>query len=65
MSYETFKTKVLALAKATRTKVNFHHDTEKGKFYANCSDVTTIIGNPISLRVTVRYGSGHQMMATI
>lgn len=65
MSYETFQAKVRALAKAAGIKVDFHHDTEKGKYYGNCADGTTIIGNPISLKVTVRYGSGHQMMATI
>lgn len=67
MSYAVFRRKVNALiARAGGgISVRFHHDTEKGKFFANCSDGTTIIGNPACLKVTVRYGSGHQMMAVI
>ena len=67
MSYEVFERKVNALIKKAGGKITvlFHNDTDKGKFFANCSDGTTIIGNPKSLKVTVRFGSGHQAMATI
>lgn len=67
MSYEVFKRKVNALiAKAGgNIRVRFSNDNDKGRFFANCSDGTTIIGNPDSLKVTVRFGSGHQSMAAI
>lgn len=67
MSYEVFRRKVNALINRVggNISVRFHNDAEKGRFFANCSDGTTIIGNPSSLKVTVRYGSGHQAMAAI
>ena len=66
MSYEVFQRKVNALvAKVGGIDVDFKNDTEHGRFFANCSDGTTIIARPSSLKVTVRYGSGHQMMAAI
>jgi hypothetical protein len=46
-------------------RVMFHCDSENGLFFAECSDGTTIIGNHMSLKVTVRFGVGHQAMATI
>lgn len=67
MSYDVFRRKVNALISRAGggISVRFHNDAEKGKFFANCSDGTTIIGNSSSLKVTVRYGSGHQAMASI
>lgn len=67
MSYEVFKRKVNALiARAGgRITVRFSTDAEAGKHYADCSDGTTIAGNLSCLKVTVRYGSGHQAMAAI
>jgi len=67
MSYEVFQHKVNALIARVGggIKVRFNNDTDKGRFFANCSDGTTIIGRPSTLKVTVRYGSGHQAMATI
>lgn len=67
MSYEVFRRKVNALIEKAGGKitVQFHNDTDKGKFFANCSDGTVIIGNQNNLKVTVRYGSGHQAMAAI
>ncbi len=67
MSYEVFQRRVNALINRAGggIMVRFNNDTDKGKFFANCSDGTTIIGRPSSLKVTVRYGSGHQAMATI
>lgn len=67
MSYESFKAKINALIKRSGQKVSvrFSTDEEKGKHYANCSDGTTIIGCPCSLKVTVKWGSGHTSMATI
>ncbi len=67
MSFDSFKQKVTALIVRAGGDigVRFSNDTEKGRFSANCSDGTTIIGSPSSLKVTVRFGSGHQAMATI
>ena len=67
MSYQAFQVKVNALiARAGGgISVRFFNDTDKGRFFANFSDGTVIVGNPSSLKVTVKYGSGHQAMATI
>lgn len=67
MSYEVFQHKVNALiAKADESiLVWFSTDCDKGEHQANCSDGTTIIGNESCLRVTVRWGSGHQALAAI
>ena len=67
MGYEVFQRKVNALIKRAGggISVRFHNDAERGKFFANCSDGTTIIGNPSSLKVTVRFGPGHQATATV
>lgn len=67
MSYEVFRRRVNALVSRAGgdIRVRFSNDTDKGRFFANCSDGTTIIGCPSSLKVTVRYGSGHQSMAAI
>lgn len=67
MSYEVFKRKVNALiAKAGGgIKVRFSSDAEKGQHFARCSDGTTIIGNKACLKVTVRWGSGHNGIVAI
>ena len=67
MAFDVFQNKVKALIERAGggISVKFYNDKEIGKFFARCSDGTTIIGNPTSLKVTVRYGSGHQHMATI
>ena len=67
MSYEVFKRKVNALINRADAgiKVRFHHDAEHGRFFAKFSDGTTIIGNSSAMKVTVRFGSGHQAMAAI
>ncbi len=67
MEYKVFCDRVKSLiAKAGGgISVRFNNDTANGKFFANCSDGTTIIGNASSVKVTVRYGSGHQAMSTI
>ena len=65
MSYESFKARVTALIKRTGLTVRFSYDEETGKHCAICSDGTTITGCPSSLKVTVKWGSGHTAMATI
>lgn len=67
MAFDVFQSKINALIERAGggISVRYHNDTEKGKYFATCSDGTTIIGNPTSLKITVRYGSGHQHMAQI
>lgn len=67
MSYEVFQRKVNALINRAGggVGVHFRNDADEGKFIANFSDGTNIIGRPSSLKVTVRFGSGHQAMAII
>lgn len=67
MAYEVFQKRIKALIKRAGggISVRFSNDADKGKYIANCSDGTTIVGNASSLKVTVLYGSGHQAMATI
>ena len=66
MSYERFKAHINGLISKAGggITVRFKH-TEDGKHYANCSDGTVITGNSSSLKLTVRYGSGHQAMAEV
>lgn len=67
MSYEIFQLKVNALIDRAGggIRVHYNNDMDKGVYFAKCSDGTTISGNALSLKVTVRYGSGHQAMAAI
>lgn len=67
MSYESFKAKVQILLSriGQSSSVQFSNDEEKGKYSAKCSDNVTIIGNSSSLKVTVKWGSGHTAMANI
>ncbi len=45
--------------------VRFSHDIERGRFSARFSDGTIITGHPSGRKITVRYGSGHQMMIAV
>ena len=67
MSYEVFQDKVNALIVRAGggIDVRFNHDTDKGRFFAHCSDGTTIIGCPSALRVAVVWGSGHSTLTAI
>ena len=68
MSYEDFQKRVNVLVdriKGFKPTVNFRHDVEHGKHYANFSDGTTIIGNTVAKNVMVQWGSGHRATATI
>lgn len=66
MSYESFKAKVQTLLnRIGQSSVEFFNDDEKGQYFAKCSEEVMIIGHSGSLKVTVRWGSGHTAMATI
>ena len=45
--------------------VNYRADRENGRHFANCSDGTRIIGSTSSLKVSVRWGSGHAAVAEL
>ena len=66
MSYEVFQKRINALLRRVKgggITVSFSH--RDGKHYANFSDGTTIIGNSVSMKVAVKWGSGHVASATI
>ena len=65
MSFDMFKSAVLRIAQSAGVSVDFSTNEDTGKHIAKCSDGTTIIGNPTSMKVTVKWGSGHTAMATI
>lgn len=66
MSYEVFKNKVTTLlSKVGGVTAEFSNDADNGRFFANCSDGTTLTGHAKSLKVTVKWGSGHTAMAAI
>ena len=65
MSYQLFKERVLALLKKSKSGLSVEFNAEDGRFFANFSDGTTIIGNPISKKVMIRWGSGHKAQAEI
>lgn len=57
MSYEDFQKRVRAILNGmtgSAPTVNFNRDN--GRYYANFSDGTTIVGNSISKRVAVKWG---------
>lgn len=64
MSYEVFKQNVNRLIEKAGIKEVFYRESEDGRYFAD-ADGVTIIGRKGSLKVTVRYGSGHQMMAVL
>lgn len=64
MSYEVFNQNVNRLIEKAGIKEVFYRESEDGRYFAD-ADGVTIIGRKGSLKVTVRYGSGHQMMAVL
>ena len=65
MAYEFFQKKVGALVNkanngsANAISVEFKEDRENGKFFANCSDGVRFVGNVLSNKISVLWGSGH------
>lgn len=45
--------------------VSYRADRENGRHIASCSDGTKIIGSTSSLKVSVRWGSGHAAVAEL
>lgn len=65
MSYQVFKDRVNSLIRHSKTGITVRFKYADGKFFANCSDGTTIVGNPVSSRVQIQWGSGHKAIAKI
>ena len=66
MKAVTFKQKVDKLiAEANMPGLKAKFSFKQDKFFAECSDGTVIIASPSSNKVTVRWGSGHQAVASI
>lgn len=65
MSYGLFMNKVNHLLRKCGGGISAQFETSDGRFLAKCSDGTTIEGNGISRKVLIRWGSGHQALATI
>lgn len=66
MTFESFKELVRALiAKAGgKIKVDFSVDPDKGKYIA-CADGVIISASSTALKLSVRWGYGHQAMIPI
>lgn len=67
MTYKLFQKKINTIVKRAdaHIKVRFSEDSEKGRFFADCSDGTRITGCSRISKITVRFGSGHQAMIAI
>ena len=67
MSYDAFKARVNALIERAGEdiSVKFRNDSNNGKYFANCSNGVTIIGNAKNIKIQVRWGSGHVAMSEL
>lgn len=67
MSFEDFTELVKALiAKAgSNIKVDFSTDPDQGKYIAKCDGGVIITGHSTGLKLSVRWGSGHQAMTAV
>lgn len=66
MSFESFKASINALIrrKKLNIKPSFYYDEDKG-LYCAIVDGVKIVGNSLSKKITVKWGSAHQAMAKI
>lgn len=65
MSFEVFQKSINDIIHKAGGGISADFRTEDGKHTARLSDGTTITGNLSSLKVSVKWGSGHQAMATL
>lgn len=67
MSYEVFQSKVNGLIERAGGEIGVRFSqSDNGRFFARCSDGTTIIGSARNLKVTVRWnGKNHQAVVAI
>lgn len=67
MSMKAFEGAVSDILAAAKIKgnVRFVNDTDKGLYIAYCPGNIRISANPVSTKLSVRWGSGHQAMASV
>lgn len=67
MSFLVFRRRVEQMVKRAGggISVSYRADRENGRHIASCSDGTKIIGSTSSLKVSVRWGSGHAAVAEL
>ena len=69
MSFEEFIARVLEKfcsgVENAEDKVRVRNDRENGRYFAYLPDESTVIARPGSLKVTVRFGSDHQIMTEL
>ena len=65
MAYEIFQSRVNAIVAKVGGGISVQFSNEDGRYIARCSDGVRIIGNSISSKVRVEWGSGHAANALI
>lgn len=65
MTFEVFQSKVNTLIARAGGNIRVRFSIEDGRFFARCSDGTTIITNAECPKVKVKWGSGHVAYAAI
>jgi len=65
MAYEVFQKRVNAIIAKAGGGISARFSIEDGKYIARCSDGIRIIGNSVSQRIRVEWGSGHVAHALI
>lgn len=67
MSYQEFQNKINNLIERAGGEIGVRFsESENGRFFARCSDGTTIIGSKRNMKVTVKWnGKNHQAVAAI
>ena len=67
MSYQEFQNKINTLIEKAGGEIGVRFsESDNGRFFAKCSDGTTIIGSARNMKVTVRWGGkNHQAVASI
>ena len=65
MSYRDFQIRVTAKLAKSNTGITARFFSEDGKHIARLSDGSTIVGNSVSRKVLIAWGSGHKAYAVI
>lgn len=65
MKFDDFCMRIRRMVKRAGCKADVKFCHEDGKHIARFSDGVSIIGNTLSNRVSVRWGSGHTAMAVL
>ena len=65
MSFYDFQERVYSLLERVGGRVFADFSQEDGKHIARCSGGITMIGNAVSPKVTIKWGSGHTAVMEI